>query len=119
MVLRYLIIQMAETSASGFGGDTESEPRSSCRGLGLDLGNLPFEHQAPIDPRDDHILIRPLQDPRLNRISPRIARIQNAVNTAPLRESGTRIYITDITFNYMQPCQSARIPNQVCVNALQ
>ena len=79
MVLRYLIIQMAETSASGLGGDTESDFRSSCRGLGLDLGNLPFEHQAPTAPLDDHILLRPLQDPRLNRSSWRIARIQTAV----------------------------------------
>ena len=78
MVLRYLIIQMAETSASGLGGDTESDFRSSCRGLDLDLGNLPFEHQAPIAPCDDHILIRPLQDPRLNRSSSRIARMGEA-----------------------------------------
>ena len=48
MVLRYLIIQMAETSASGLGGDTESESRSSRQGLDLDLGGLPFERQAPI-----------------------------------------------------------------------
>ena len=81
MVLRYLIIQMAETSASGLGGDTESDFRSSCRGLDLDLGNLPFEHQAPIALCDDHILIRPLQDPRLNRSSSRIARIQTAVRS--------------------------------------
>ena len=79
MVLCYLIIQMAETSASGLGGDTKSEPRSCCRALDLDLGGLPFEHQAPITLCDDHILIRPLQDPQLNRSSPRIARIQNAV----------------------------------------
>ena len=57
MDLRYLIIQMAETSASWLGGDTESESRSSCRVLDLDLGNLPFEHQAPIALCDDHILI--------------------------------------------------------------
>ena len=84
MVLRYLIIQMAETSASGLGGDTESEPRSSCRALDLDLENLPFEHQAPIALCDDHILIRPLQDPQLNRSSSRIARIQTAVACAGL-----------------------------------
>ena len=81
MVLRYLIIQMAETSASRLGGDTESDFRSPCRGLDLDLGGLPFKHQAPIARAlcDDHILIRPLQDPRLNRSSSRIARIQTAV----------------------------------------
>ena len=84
MVLRYLIIQMAETSASGLGGDTEleSESRSSCRVLDLDLDNLPFEHQAPIPLCDDRILIRPLQDPRLDRSSPRIARIQTDVPMA-------------------------------------
>ena len=78
MVLRYLVIQilMPEMSASGLGGDTESEPRSSCRAI--DLGNLPFEQQAPIALCDDHILIRPLQDRVLNRSSARIAQIQNA-----------------------------------------
>ena len=81
IVLRYLIIQMAETSASGLGGDTESEPRSSCRGLDLDLGNFPSSTSTPIAPCDDHILIRPLQDPRLNRSSSRIARIQTAVRS--------------------------------------
>ena len=80
MGLRYLIIQMAETSASGLGGDTESESRSSCQVLDLDLGNCPFEHQAPIALCDDHILKMPLQDPQLNRSSSRIARIQNAVD---------------------------------------
>ena len=82
MVLHYFIIQMAETSASGLGGDTETASRSSCQVLDLDLGNLPFEHQAPIVLCDDHILIRTLQDPRLNRSSSRrsrIARIQTAV----------------------------------------
>ena len=59
---------MAETSASGLGGDTESEPRSTFRVLDLDLGGLAFEHQAPTALCDDHIFLRPLQDsrPRLN-----------------------------------------------------
>ena len=64
----------------------ESESRSSCRVLDLDVGDPPFEQQAPIALCDDHILRRPLQDPRLNRSSPRIARIQNAV--IPLHTDG-------------------------------
>ena len=92
MVLRYLIIQMAGTSArlSGLGGNhdtvTESASRSSCRVLDLDLGNLPFEHQPPVALCDDHILMRPLKDPRINRSSPtsRIARIRNVQNAVQL-----------------------------------
>ena len=48
MVLRYLVIQIAEISASGFGGDTESEYRSLNQVVVLDLGNLPLNHQALI-----------------------------------------------------------------------
>ena len=48
MGLRYLVIQMAEISASGLGsgGDTESEYRPFSQVVVLDLGNLPLKHQA-------------------------------------------------------------------------
>ena len=50
IVLCYLAIriQMAEISASGLGGDTESEYRSFGQVFVLDLGNLPLNHQALI-----------------------------------------------------------------------
>ena len=51
MVLRYLVIQMAEISASGLGGDTESVYRSCSQvdiAVVANLGNLPLDHQAPI-----------------------------------------------------------------------
>ena len=43
-MLRYLVIQMAEISASGLGGDPESEYRSVSQVLVIDLGNLPLNH---------------------------------------------------------------------------
>ena len=48
MILRYLVIQTAEISASGLGGDTESEYRPFSQVVVLDLGNLTLKHQAPI-----------------------------------------------------------------------
>ena len=45
-MLRYLVIQMAEISASGLGGDPESEYRSVSHVLVIDLGNLPLNNQA-------------------------------------------------------------------------
>ena len=44
MILRYLVIQMVEISASGLGGDTESEYRRFSQVVVLDLGNLPLKH---------------------------------------------------------------------------
>ena len=49
MVSRYLVIQMAEVSTSGLGGDTESECRPFSQVVVPDLGNLPLKHQALID----------------------------------------------------------------------
>ena len=48
MLARNLVIQMAGISASGLGGETESEYQSFSQVVGLDLGNLPLNHQAPI-----------------------------------------------------------------------
>ena len=93
MVSRYLDTQMAEASPSGLGGDTERQSRSSCGGLALDLGDLPFGYQAPIALCGDHILIRPLQDRLLNRSSPCIAQIQNAVGRPIQRQGGSSLQL--------------------------
>ena len=47
-MLRYLVIQMAEISLSGLGGDTKSEYRSVSQVFVIDLGNLPLNNQALI-----------------------------------------------------------------------
>ena len=62
------------------------------RVLDRDLGNIPVEHQAPVALCDDHILIGPLQDPRLNRSSSREVRIQNAVSATVRRASEVTLH---------------------------